>query len=223
MKVAVSSTGNDINSQLNPRFGRCEFFIVVETDDMSFEAFENENAVLSSGAGIQSASFVASMGVSSVLTGDCGPKAAQTFSAAGVNVLTGYSGTVKQAVEQFKTKSSSDQSMEYNANQTGFTGDNQIPQTGKGMGMGSGMGMGGGGGKRMGGSGRGMGGGGRCMGGSGRGMGGGMGMGMPQTNTLTQSFQTPMSKEEELNALKNQAEQLKKQMETITKKIDELE
>jgi len=220
MKIAVSSTGKNIDSQLNPRFGRCEFFIVVETDDMSFESFENENTALSSGAGIQSASFVASKGVHTVLTGNCGPKAAQTFSAAGVNVLTGYSGTVKQVIEQFKIEGSSDQSMKYNANQTGVPENNRMPpQTGKGMGMGDG------GGKRMGGSGRGMGGGGRCMGGSGRGMGGGMGMGMgmPQTNTLTQSSPISMSKEEELNALKEQAEQLKKQMETITKKIDDLE
>ncbi len=58
MKIAVSATGNNLNSEINPRFGRCEYFIIVETDDMSFEAYENENNELSSGAGIQSASFV---------------------------------------------------------------------------------------------------------------------------------------------------------------------
>ena len=103
MKIAVSATGNNLNSELNPRFGRCEYFIIVETDDMSFDAYENENNELSSGAGIQSASFVASKGAGVVLTGNCGPKATQTFSAAGIKVLTGFSGTVKNAVEQFKT------------------------------------------------------------------------------------------------------------------------
>ena len=103
MKIAVSATGKDLNSELNPRFGRCEYFIIVETNDMSFDAFENENNELSSGAGIQSASFIASKGVGVVLTGNCGPKAAQTFSAAGIKVLTGFSGTVKNAIEKFKT------------------------------------------------------------------------------------------------------------------------
>ena len=62
MKVVVSSNGRDLDSRIDPRFGRCAYFIVVETDDMGFEAFENENMALGGGAGIQSAQFVASKG-----------------------------------------------------------------------------------------------------------------------------------------------------------------
>ena len=68
MKVAVSASGRDLDSQIDPRFGRCAFFLVVETDEMSFESFSNENMALAGGAGIQSAQFVASKGAKSVNT-----------------------------------------------------------------------------------------------------------------------------------------------------------
>ena len=98
MRIAVSSTGMDLNSQIDPRFGRCAFFNIIETDDMSYEAFDNENINLSGGAGIQSGSFVASKDVKAVLTGKCGPKAMQTLVAAKIEVFTGQSGTVRGAV-----------------------------------------------------------------------------------------------------------------------------
>ncbi|MCK5310568.1 MAG: NifB/NifX family molybdenum-iron cluster-binding protein [Desulfobacteraceae bacterium] len=168
MKVVVSSTGEDINSQIDPRFGRCSFFIIIDTKDMSFESFNNENIALSGGAGIQSASFVASKGVQSVLTGNCGPKAMQVFSTAKVDVFTGFSGSVKEAVEKFKQGGLKPVTEATVAEKAGVNGDSAVgnvqPQN-----AGSGMG-----------SGRGMGGGGRCRGGSGRGGGrggGGRGMG----------------------------------------------
>lgn len=101
MKIAVSVTGKDMNAKIDPRFGRCRYFLIVETDDMSFEAFDNENNAFSSSAGIQSASFVASFNVKAVLTGNCGPKAAQVFSTAGIDVITGQSGPVQDVVKQF--------------------------------------------------------------------------------------------------------------------------
>ncbi len=75
MKIAVSSTGKDLSSQIDPRFGRCPFFIIVDTKDMSFEVYNNENGTLTSGAGIQAAGFIASKGADAVLTGNCGPNA----------------------------------------------------------------------------------------------------------------------------------------------------
>ena len=53
MKVAVGSSGKDLNSQIDPRFGRCSYFLIIETDDMSFDLFGNENIARSGGAGIQ--------------------------------------------------------------------------------------------------------------------------------------------------------------------------
>jgi predicted Fe-Mo cluster-binding NifX family protein len=60
MKIAVSSTGKNLDSQLDPRFGRCAYFLVVDSDAMQFEAYSNESASMGGGAGIQAAQFLAS-------------------------------------------------------------------------------------------------------------------------------------------------------------------
>ena len=163
MKVAISSYGKDLNSQIDPRFGRCAYFLIVNTDDMSFEAFENKSVSLTSGAGIQAAQFVISKGAKAVMTGNCGPKAVQTLSAAGVKLFTGHTESVIKALEKYK---SSDLTPTINVKQDV---SNIAANSVRGMGGGGGRGMGGGGG-----GGRGMGGG----GGGGRGMGGGGGRGM---------------------------------------------
>ena len=235
MKIAVSSTGNDLSSQIDSRFGRCAYFIIVETDDMSFEVFNNENIALGGGAGIQSAGFVSSKNVKAVLTGNCGPKAMQVFTTDGVEVFIEQTGTVREAVERYKkgnlqSSTGSNVPEKFGTNETAVNGGAQpqssqnIRGTGRGMGMGGGSGMGRGmgmgGGK---GTGRGMGmGGGR---GTGRGMGGMSNMGV---NAGIQQVSDPetslsLSKEEELEQLKNQSAQLKTQMEQIESKIKSLE
>jgi predicted Fe-Mo cluster-binding NifX family protein len=102
MKVAVSATGSTLDATLDPRFGRCQVFVLVETDDMTFEAIDNESGTLGGGAGIQSAQLMARKGVKTVLTGNCGPNAHQTLSAAGIEVVVGCSGTVSEAIARFK-------------------------------------------------------------------------------------------------------------------------
>ncbi len=102
MKVAVSSTGPDLDSQIDPRFGRCSYFIIINPEDMAFEVYPNENASLGGGAGIQSAQFVASKGAQVVITGNCGPKAMKALEAAGIKVISNQTGTVREAIEQFK-------------------------------------------------------------------------------------------------------------------------
>ncbi|MFP4170839.1 MAG: NifB/NifX family molybdenum-iron cluster-binding protein [Methanomassiliicoccales archaeon] len=103
MKICVTATGDDMSSEVDPRFGRCAYFIVVDTESMEFEAVSNESAVAAGGAGIQAAQTVADLGVQAVLTGNVGPNAFSTLDAAGVTVYTGLSGTVKEAVERFKS------------------------------------------------------------------------------------------------------------------------
>jgi predicted Fe-Mo cluster-binding NifX family protein len=190
MKIALTSTGKELTSDIDPRFGRCAYFIVVDTDNMNVEEFQNENKELSSGAGIQSATFVASKGVQAVITGNCGPNAIDVLSAAGIDLYTGEAGkTVAESMERFKNGSLlsskvTEASNQYVKGQDSISRRNPgqfIPSDSSGMGMGGGRGMGGGGGRGMGGcGGRGMGGGGgRGMGGcggrGGRGMGGGRG------------------------------------------------
>ena len=145
MKIAVSSSGDNLEAQLDPRFGRCAYFLIVNPDNMDFEAFPNENATLGGGAGIQSAQFVASKGAQAIITGRCGPNAVQTLNAAGIRLYTGQDGRIKDVVEKLKQGQMSPVT-EANAPSHAGTG-------GRGMGGGGGRGMGGGGGRGMGGGG----------------------------------------------------------------------
>lgn len=105
MKIAVSATGPQIDASVDPRFGRCPWFVIVETDDLSSESFENTSQALGQGAGIQSARAVVERGARFVLTGNCGPNAHQALTTAGIGVVLGCTGTVRQVVEQFKAGS----------------------------------------------------------------------------------------------------------------------
>lgn len=102
MKIAVSSSGNNLDSQIDPRFGRCAYFVVVDMENMSFEAFDNESIALGGGAGIQAAQFVGSKGAKAILTGNVGPNAVKTLAAAGVEVFVGQMGTIREALERYK-------------------------------------------------------------------------------------------------------------------------
>ena len=102
MKIAITAKNNDFNSEIDPRFGRCSFFIILDLDTMGFESISNESAMSSGGAGIQAAQTIAKAGVEVVVTGNMGPNAFQTLSAAGIRVFTGANGTVKEAVEKYK-------------------------------------------------------------------------------------------------------------------------
>ncbi len=102
MKVLVSARGKELDSMIDPRFGRCRFFVIVETNSMDFEAFDNKNAFLKDYAGINSAKFAISTGVRTVLTGAVGPKAFRILKDSGARVFTGISGTVLDAIEDYK-------------------------------------------------------------------------------------------------------------------------
>jgi predicted Fe-Mo cluster-binding NifX family protein len=94
MKIGISSTGPSLNNQIDARFGRCDYFMIVDSETMAKQAIPNENVSATSGAGISAAQLMADKGVDIVLTGNVGPKAANVFDAAGIRVLTGMSGTV---------------------------------------------------------------------------------------------------------------------------------
>ncbi|MCK4659994.1 MAG: NifB/NifX family molybdenum-iron cluster-binding protein [Phycisphaerae bacterium] len=178
MRIAITASGPTLDANVDPRFGRCPYFLIVDMDTLNFEAVENPNVALGGGAGIQSAQLMAAKGVKFVLTGNCGPNAHETLSAAGIGVIPGCSGTVRDAAEQFKAGQLNTAGEPNVASHSGmadapssFTGQ---PGLGGGAGMGGGPG-GGGGGRGMGrggGQGRGRGG-----GGMGQGRGGGRGMG----------------------------------------------
>jgi len=102
MKIAITSTGKTLDSQVDQRFGRTAYFISVDTETMDFSVIENESAAAAGGAGISSGKVVIDAGAEAVLTGNCGPNAERTLTAAGVKLYTGVTGTIAEAVELFK-------------------------------------------------------------------------------------------------------------------------
>lgn len=103
MKIAITSKGTDLDAQVDPRFGRAAYIIIVDTDSFEFEALDNQENVNSfKGAGIQAATMISDKGADTLLTGFCGPNAFKTLNAAKVKVVNDASGTVRQMVDKFK-------------------------------------------------------------------------------------------------------------------------
>src|SRR4030042_2167084 len=102
VKICISSEGKDFNASVEPRFGRCQYFAVGDPATMKFEFIENASVTAGGGAGISAAQGIVDKNVKAVLTGNCGPNAYQVLEAAGIQVITGVSGTVKKAVDDFK-------------------------------------------------------------------------------------------------------------------------
>ncbi|MDD4202401.1 MAG: NifB/NifX family molybdenum-iron cluster-binding protein [Candidatus Omnitrophica bacterium] len=103
MKIAVTSSGKDLFSDIDPRFGRAQNFIIVDSESMEFKCVVNEqNINAPSGAGIQAGQIVAKSGAEILITGNCGPKAFAVLDRAKIKVVVGVTGTVKEAVEKYK-------------------------------------------------------------------------------------------------------------------------
>ncbi len=100
MILAITASGDRLESDIDPRFGRCKYFIFVDPDTMVFEAVPNSGTA--GGAGIAAGQTVALYKAKAVLTGDCGPNAYQVLSAAGIEVFTGVSGKVKDTIRDYK-------------------------------------------------------------------------------------------------------------------------
>jgi len=103
MKLAITSEGESLQSPVDPRFGRAKFFVVVDTETQAVIAVHNAaNLNAAQGAGIQAGKIVVELGVKTLLTGHVGPKAFATLQAGNVEIYTGASGTVANAIEQLK-------------------------------------------------------------------------------------------------------------------------
>jgi len=103
MKVAITSRGPQLTSQIDPRFGRAKYFVVYDSDTDRFAAHNNDfnvNAV--HGAGIQATQDIVDLGVQALITGHVGPKAFESLRTAGVEIYIGAAGTVQEVVEKFK-------------------------------------------------------------------------------------------------------------------------
>jgi len=108
MKICVSATANTLDAQVDPRFGRCLYLVIVDSENMRFESFPNVASGAGGGAGIQAAQIIAGKGAKVLITGNVGPNAFQALSASGIRIVTGASGTVKEVVEKYKRGELSD-------------------------------------------------------------------------------------------------------------------
>ncbi len=102
MKIAVTSNGPELDAQASPVFGRCPWYLFVDSDTMEVEALENPATGAASGAGIQAAQFVVEQGADVVLSGNVGPNAFDIFRSADVPVYVSEGGTVREAVQAYK-------------------------------------------------------------------------------------------------------------------------
>lgn len=140
MKVAIAASGNTLDAPTDPRFGRCNQFMIVDTDTMQYTVLDNTAAMQGSGAGIAAVQLVANAGADAVIAANFGPNAFQALSAGGLKIYSFAGGTVAQAVEALKAGTLTEIS---DANVPSHFGMNA---GGGGMGGGGGRGMGGGGG-----------------------------------------------------------------------------
>ena len=103
MKIVITSQGKELSSEIDPRFGRAKWLLVVDTETGLSEAYDNAvNLNLAQGAGIQTGQNVVNLGVEAVITGNIGPNAFKTLNAVKIKVFLASSQTVQEAVDLFK-------------------------------------------------------------------------------------------------------------------------
>lgn len=103
IKIAISSTGNEPDSNVDPRFGRCPFYVIVDIEDKEIKdqkTIDNPATTQGGGAGISAAQLVANEKAEAVITGNMGPNAFSVLDQAGIKIYIG-TGPVKEAIQQF--------------------------------------------------------------------------------------------------------------------------
>ena len=102
MKIVISATGNNLSSQMDQRLGRAPYFLMIDSENFDYFAIENrQNLRLPQGAGIQAGKTIVDNGADVVITGNCGPKAFQVLNQAGITVITGASGRIKDVIASY--------------------------------------------------------------------------------------------------------------------------
>jgi predicted Fe-Mo cluster-binding NifX family protein len=104
MKICISSTGENLDSEVDDEFGMCEYFIIFDSNTMKYKALLNEASHSFKGTGAMAAQFVANLGVDVVLTGFVGPHARRILKEAGIVIVEGVDGSVRSAIERYLGK-----------------------------------------------------------------------------------------------------------------------
>lgn len=196
MKVAISAAGPALDDEVDPRFGRCRYFIIADVETMDFEVMDNSSAMAAGGAGISAAQTIAGKAVEAVLTGNCGPNAYQVLSSAGIQVVTGVSGRVIDAIQGYRSgkfKGSEQANVPDHFGMSAAVDTRPGSATGQGTGRGRGMGQG---------------------------MGRDRGYGVTAMINPSSYSQSP---EQEMKDLKAQTEVMSQQLDSIQRRINKLE
>jgi len=102
MRICITSQGDNLDAFLDPRFGRCNYFIIVDSETMEFEALPNPSLSARGGAGIEAAQTVLNKGVDVLITGDVGPNASKVLSTSNIKIITTKeNGTVREILDKF--------------------------------------------------------------------------------------------------------------------------
>lgn len=202
MRIAISALQPDLDGEMDPRFGRCPYFVIVDTETMETETFANQNAGASSGAGIRAAQAVVGKGVDAVVTGRVGPNAHEVLTAAGVAMYTGVSGKIRDALAMFKAGRLQSAAGAGGRTPSRGGGGGMGVGRGRGMGMGRGMGLGGG---RM------------------QSFGPVFHPAPGEEPSQPPGTPPPQSREEEIRLLKRKARALAEEMANINRRIQEME
>ncbi len=105
IKICITSKGKDLDAEVDPKFGRSQYFLIVDPETMDFEVIENPNIEAAHGAGIQTAQLISNKkNVGTLLTGNCGPNAQRVLQSSGIKVITGISGNIKDTLSKYKSE-----------------------------------------------------------------------------------------------------------------------
>jgi len=102
MKICLSVSSPNLDSLIDPRFGRAPYFLITDEKGEQIEIINNPGQGAMGGAGITAAQAVASSGAKIVITGNMGPRAFDVLRTAGVKILVGALGlSAKEALEKY--------------------------------------------------------------------------------------------------------------------------
>ena len=118
-----------LNSQVDPRFGRCGNFVIINTENMEMKVIPNTSAQTAHGAGVQAAQTISNKNVEVVITGKVGPNAYEVLSMSGIKIMTGAVGTIGQVIEQYKSGQLQDSKYPNVSNHSGQDMDNMLPRS----------------------------------------------------------------------------------------------
>jgi predicted Fe-Mo cluster-binding NifX family protein len=103
-KICITSQGTDLSAEVDPKFGRAKYFLIIDPLSLDFEVIENPNTGAAHGVGLQTAQLISCKNVQAVLTGNCGPNAQRVLQSSGIEVITNVSGKAEDALSKYKSE-----------------------------------------------------------------------------------------------------------------------